>query len=98
MKRLLLMCDYFAWPVWEFPSRLGVGEDAVPVCDETKAALREWAATYDRRLQTGDFSAPYDEARHDDEGRALWRRVQAELGSGWHVGYFNEATGTIEWP
>jgi hypothetical protein len=90
------MCDYFAWPVWEFPSRIGTAEEDLPLSQETKVALREWAKTYDRRLQTDDFS--YDEVSHDEQGRELWRRVQTELGTGWRVGYFNERSLDIEWP
>lgn len=47
-----------------------------------------------------DWQEPTAEARSewDRRGRELHLAVQRELGADYEVGYFDEATGEVEWP
>lgn len=95
------MTDYSADPVaWE-PDGAIAQLDELPLSEETKTQLREWADWYEAGGVPGrkhHWSSPEDLDRFDREGRRLWKLVRDELGSEWTVGYFSEPTGERLWP
>lgn len=96
-RRLLIMADYGAEPVWSANGRVAERLDDVPLSAATKRALREWASRYDELPSAGLRWSADDEADFERTGRELWIRVSAELGSGWRVGYFSEREGRALW-
>jgi hypothetical protein len=97
-RRVLLMCDYYADPLWTESGGCMLALDGFPLTDETKSALRAWAETYDA-LDPLDHEWPSPEYRRDfeAEGRRLWATLQAELGPEYVVGYDSLTEGRI-WP
>lgn len=91
------MADYGAEPVWTSDGLRTQSLDDLPLADDTKAALRDWAAYYDARMHVGFDTGARERAAFDEEGLALWRRLTHELGSGWKVGYFNERLQQALW-
>lgn len=83
-----LMNEYgAAWPVWvpddgEFVTEFGVGSFS----SEINARLEVWAQDFERHMdpQAG-WQAPELATRHVEEGRALARAMQEELGPDYQV-------------
>jgi len=96
-RRVILMCDYFADPVWWTPDR-GASLDDIPLSGATRQALRHWAESYDL-LEQHDYEWPSEAAKAEfgRRGRALWADVQEELGVDWEVGYFDEELSAVVW-
>jgi hypothetical protein len=86
-RRLLLMCDYAADPVWCEPSGESLSLESLALSAATMGRLRDWAAWYEDR---GEDEPVRDLAGFESEGLALWELVRAELGGEWEVGYFSE--------
>jgi hypothetical protein len=92
------MCDYFTDPVWWHPSGSGGNLDEVPITEETRAALRAWAESYDTLADNGfEWRSAEAKEAFEREGHRLWGLVQAELGSDWEVGFFDERRGHVLW-
>lgn len=95
-KLMELMADYGAWPLWVYSD--GDLEDTpdpadLPVNDELKAALVNWAKCYDATFNDDNpsdsgFASPAEEA-FEAEGRRLWQELQAQLGLNWKVTYYS---------
>ena len=106
---LKLVTDYHCAPLWlDSTSSLWRDTDWVgpiepeelPLSRELRAALRAWAATYDRTLNDdyppdSGFASAAEEAAFEAEGRRLWRALRAELGPSWPVAYFSRADGGL---
>jgi hypothetical protein len=104
-RKLKVMADYTAFPVWDCGepwNELGLGQAMIEPEDlRISASLRErllaWAAVYDRQDAFADvWNGPPSESDWVDEGRALARQLQHELGSAFEVVYFNEFTADEE--
>src|SRR4051812_17036572 len=96
-RKLLIMCDYYADPLWSANGRVGLDLDDYPLSARTKEELRAWARWYDA-LMDRDFSWPRGEARRfDAEGTRLWRRVIDELGPEYKVGFRPEGQRRTLW-
>jgi len=105
-RRVKLMADYRAFPLWAVPDDapgpaddLWCGElapDALPLSASLVADLRGWADRHDRLLAPG-FAWPSEHAKaaFADEGRRLLARVRNELGPAYDVVYFDETTGRL---
>jgi hypothetical protein len=89
-RRIVVMCDYTADPVWTADRQYMLDLDQLPLSDNTKAALRAWAQWYDTLLHR-DFEWPAEEERAwTQESRRLWRVVADELGPDYEVGYYDD--------
>ena len=85
------MWDYNCWPLWRHRQEDvdNIDPDTLPLSTVTKDRLEAWAAFPDAKL---DRNYPPDTvwtdeetAAHEAEGRALWRLLRNELGSGFRV-------------
>jgi hypothetical protein len=101
IRRLVLMADHGADPVWDAESGAMLDLDTVPVSAATRTALRAWARTWEPlALSDDDDAAAW--AAWDAEGRRLWAVVRAELAPrGVRVGYAVDDPGAetvlVEW-
>ncbi|MGC9041752.1 MAG: hypothetical protein C0183_03975 [Roseiflexus castenholzii] len=96
-KRIRLMADYAAYPLWwGEPDLVGnIDPSTLPLSTETIARLMEWSARYDATLNKDDPAAsgfPTDEEQRafEDAGLELWRWVREELGAAYDVWYFSD--------
>ncbi len=97
-ERILLMCDYSADPVWYESDGTMAALEALPLDEATKAQLRRWADWYETFRDDGlEWESDEEEQAFEHEGRRLWKKVRAELGEGWQVGYFSETQGSRVW-
>jgi len=82
MRKLVLMIDYGADPVWENSSGLMIDLDHLPLTDATRTSLRRWADRWERQAATeieNESEDPATWARLDHEGRRLWEVTRQEL-------------------
>ena len=94
-QKLKLMADYFSWPLW----RLGEGDvdpATLPISAVLQDRLKAWADAYNAILNQDDpassrFPSPEAERAWDEQGLALWRDLQHELGGDYTVTYFSDA-------
>jgi hypothetical protein len=97
-QRVLLMCDYYADPIWTESGGGMIALDRLPLGADTKQALRAWAESYDALADHGyEWPSPEYKRDFDAEGRRLWAIVRNELGPDFEVGYHSEIDGRI-WP
>jgi len=91
VKRLVLMPDYEADPLWDNEGGEMVSLDALPISAALRGRVRSWA----RRWETLASAAILDEALVDDEARwrpiredqhALWLALRDELSGRYEVG------------
>lgn len=91
MRKLVLMTDYGADPVWENSSGSMVDLDRLPLTDATRMSLRRWAERWERQATAeigNEREDPATWAWFDDEGRRLWEVTRRELAPhGFVVGY-----------
>lgn len=92
-----VMADYDCAPLWwDEISRVGnINPDELGLSQQLVTDLWAWAASYDASLNRDDptqsgFETAFDQRDFDQNGRALSRRVAAEL-SGYHVRYWRDA-------
>jgi hypothetical protein len=88
-KRVVLMCDYTADPLWSGEGGEMLPLEYVPLTDETKTALRRWADEWEALRPTYE-PPPSDDPRmlaHEGEGIRLWKLVREELGPDYLVGF-----------
>jgi hypothetical protein len=95
-KKLLVMCDDLADPLWIKGGREMVYLDDYPLSDGLKGELRAWAKWHDDVAQ-GNVEPDEDWSRFDAEGLRLWRRVVEELGADYKVGFFSETLQEPIW-
>lgn len=102
-KSMKLMADYGCHPLWEYLDGDLVDNpdpDDLPLRDGLKAALHDWAASYDRTLNQeyppdSSFANPEEEEAFDTEGRRLWDELRAALGPEYRVSYFSNRDGRV---
>lgn len=88
-RRLRVMAEYFAEPVWgRHPDRTPFTVESLPLPDDLKQRLRTWAKRYDA-LEATDYEWPSAAQRDafNAAGRELTREVQEALGPDWDVRY-----------
>lgn len=99
-RRVKLMADYGAFPLWWLNRRgggPGIHPDALPLSPELKMRLLAWAAVYDQLAQTNyEWPSGQAQAAFIRQGRALLAELREELGDGYEVWYLNESTGRLE--
>jgi hypothetical protein len=98
-KRIFLMNDYYASPLWE--SRLtAIGPNQLPLSDGLTDDLNAWAKAYDESSEREGWPengwSEEEAAAHDAAGRELWVRVADELPE-WEVGYFDNRSKDVIW-
>jgi hypothetical protein len=102
MQHLRFFPDYGkADPIWT-EDGTGLSLDALPVKEDTRAAVRDWAARWEpvawQQMDADDFNAGMSDRPAEppaeatwrslgDEGRRLCAQVQQELADGWEVIY-----------
>ncbi len=97
MKRIKLLAEYGGTVIWNldpfesYPMEL----DELPISDELRSRLRDWADEYDSSLNTEDPSSSdvLDEkqtAAFYGKGMKLWIDLKNELGPDYKVFYFSE--------
>lgn len=103
MRRVLVMPDYDADPVWDAEAQTMEDLDALPVSDASRVALRAWARRWEavahRDLgQPGEPGAEEWEAL-EAEGRAAWLALREDLGQGWEAGWvsFRGEERYVQW-
>jgi hypothetical protein len=97
MRRLVLMTDYSADPIWDGESGAMLDLDRLPLTASTRARLREWARRWELQAL-----AETENAEFDVEGRRLWAAARDELvAHGYLVGYAVDRphadTVLVEW-
>jgi len=88
MKMIKLMTDYECHPLWHIgPDEVGdIDPATLPVSNELKADLAQWAEAYDQTLDRDDppnsgFESEALEAEFIAQGRRLAERLREELGA-----------------
>lgn len=95
MRTIRLMADYECWPLWEpegdpYP----VEPESLPLLVLLREQLWSWAAVYDATLNRADpassgFSSETERQKFIQDGSALQRQLQDELGDDYEVTYFD---------
>jgi hypothetical protein len=86
MRTIKLMVDYHCFPLWEDNDGLqNLDHNLLPISDDLKISLDNWADKYDQTLNTQDplnsgFSSKIDEESFKEEGQILFERLSQELG------------------
>lgn len=93
--KLKVMCDYFAYPIWDDEFATGDMDLAsLPLSASLVEELMEWSDYFDRMLNWDDPRIHYwteaSQTAFDIRGRGLAARVAVELGSGYAVRYWRE--------
>ncbi len=95
-QHIKLMADYGTSPLWRTdPSDPdNIEPAALPLSDETRARLAQWAAAYDATLDLDDpatagFPSVGAEESWEREGIELWKQVRSELGPAYDVSYYS---------
>lgn len=89
------MADYECAPLWESGAdAYNVGPESLPISEGLQARLWRWADAYDATLNRDDpassgFPTEAEGQRFIQHGRTLQRQLQAELGDGFEVTYFD---------
>ena len=101
-RDLLFMSDYSADPIWDAATESMVRLDSLPISDETRASIRDWASRWksspgnrcastnaESGMRAGAVEPVPAQAweRIEADGRALRERLRQELGNGWRVGW-----------
>jgi hypothetical protein len=94
-----LMADYECFPLWSKDQGTNLDPASLSLSTALVRDLRAWADAYHGTLRREDplasgFASEDDEKAFLAEGLRLARRVAVELGSGYHVEYFDGATTT----
>jgi hypothetical protein len=96
IRQIKLMPDYQCYPLWlsgnEGPANIDPA--TLPLSSETILRLERWANIFDNWMNLDDPAStpepPDDEvAAFEDEGKALWKQLQLELGPTYHIFYKN---------
>lgn len=101
-RRIKLMTDYGAHPLWWMDGGRGAPYNLdpveLPLRAETVARLEAWAEWWDSILDLDDpaasgFSSPAEELAFEQEGLALWAILREELAGMYEVHYFSMYNG-----
>jgi hypothetical protein len=87
-RTLRFFPDYFADPLWDAETGAMISLDSLPLSDETRAAVRAWAARWQEDALAEVRDLPTDATVQRGLGReaaALCCRIAQELGPGWRV-------------
>lgn len=94
MKALRLMADYHCRPIWEDGGDTvgNVDPASVPISEDLIRRLNSWAAKFDATLDLADpsnsgFASEALASAFVEEGLALCRAFEAELGDGYLFRY-----------
>ena len=94
-----LMTDYGCHPLWDYVDPKDAAENRdpaeLPLSKGTVAALNALAEWFDSFLDLDQPSGvraipPDEDAAFKQTGRQLWATLQSELGTAWHVVYFED--------
>lgn len=95
MKYIKLMADYECFPLWEnAPGEIGnIDPDSLPISDDLKCMLYEWAKRYDQTLNLADpinsgFRDEFDIVSFVNEGKVILSLLSKELGKEYVVTSF----------
>jgi hypothetical protein len=87
VRRLVLMPDYTADPLWDDRDGCMVSLSSLPLSDSLKERLTAWREAWERSNEqdwaTGE-DTPLDEA-FERERHNLWKALREELGSDYEV-------------
>jgi hypothetical protein len=88
MRTIKLMTDYECFPLWEISDDVSENLDPckLPISEELKCALQNWANQYDETLNHQDplascFASESAEKLFQEEGEKLFQWLEKELGS-----------------
>ncbi|MDC0834381.1 hypothetical protein POG22_15430 [Geitlerinema sp. CS-897] len=96
MHKIKLMTDYGSFPLWGYGSlHYNLSPKDLPLSEELKQALLEWAEVYDNTIDMDDpcsagFQIKEEEERFEKRGLELWEWLQHELGEDYLVEYFSQ--------
>jgi hypothetical protein len=94
--RFMVDSDYSVeLPVWFLDGPYEIEPEDLPIATDLTQALREWSESYPSPVwERNTASWPGDDwwAAWIEQGRRLAQRLLSELGVGYEVVYFNEAT------
>lgn len=102
MKRIKVMADYHCWPLWEAGDELGdIDPASLPISDELRAGLLEWAREFDAILNAEDpaasgFPSPAAKRQFDKDGRSLAGQLASELRETHEVLYYSVRNASVE--
>lgn len=93
-----MMWDYDAFPLWEDGIGNVEGED-LPISATLAEELQAWSDEMSNARHPPTYEAPGAEwmEQWDRRGRELLERFRHELGPGFQVGYYSEATEKVDW-
>jgi hypothetical protein len=82
------MADYYCWPLWEEEDPYNIDPASLPMSQELRDRLMQWASTYDGILNQDDpassgFASRELAEEFGYEGVRLLLRLKDELGSGY---------------
>ena len=87
VRRLVLMPDYDADPLWDDRNGVMVSLSSLPLSDSLKERLTAWREEWERSNEkvwaTGE-DTPLDDA-FDQERHELWKALREELGSEYEI-------------
>jgi hypothetical protein len=99
---LKLMAEYGGTVLWHFDSSAvgPVDPDELPLSDDLKKQLDDWAKTYDRTLNASSpsdsgFESSEEENAFEAEGLRLFHALKTELPETTRVVYFSEKRGKL---
>lgn len=97
-----LMPDYGSWPLWWAGKHEpgNIHPISLPLQQETRDRLIQWAKTYDSWLNLSDpLDSPEPPAEaveaFENEGLALWKQLREELAPEYNVLYQDPETGKL---
>jgi len=97
VKRVRLMAEYNAYPLWSLEtSSIGpINPDDLPLSKETLFLLQGWSKKYQTQLNIADptNSAYFNQdelIEFENEGIRLWLKLREELFAEFEVEYFSE--------
>ncbi len=96
-NKIKLMAEYGGTVIWGVDANdIGpINPNSLPLKDELRAAIANWAETYDETLSEDSpadsgFASPSEQDAFEQEGIRLWKELQAALGNGWKVVYYSD--------
>jgi len=97
-RKVTVMADYGAFPLWFSGGGFMAGRDELPLPADLVDELSRWGTEYGDTLSANGYAWPSTAQRHDWNlrGRVLARLVRASLDSAWEVEFFDQETGGLE--
>ena len=91
MRTIRIFASYYCWPNWESDGeQYNVDPETLPISKELKERLMEWERIYDETLDENyppdsRFPTVEDGENWEEEGHAIVRQLQEELGTEFKV-------------